>query len=76
MPGKGQALAQELLRLWRARESQFVSARLAWFMWTHRERIAAISKDPASKKARRPLQYFWGLRTKQLLEPQRYAHPH
>jgi glycosyltransferase involved in cell wall biosynthesis len=74
VPGKGQALTLELLSLWRARESQFVSCRLAWFFWKYRQRIHAISKDSASRKARRAFQYIWGLRTKQLLEPHRYAH--
>lgn len=74
VPGKGQAMTRELLSLWRDRETQFVSYRLARFLWKHRERIYAISKDSASKKARRPLEYVWGLRTKQLLEPHRYAH--
>ena len=74
VPGKGQAMTRELLGLWRARETQFVSYRLAYFLWKHRQRIDAISKDSASKKARRPFQYIWGLRTKQLLEPHRYAH--
>jgi glycosyltransferase involved in cell wall biosynthesis len=74
VPGKGQAMTLELLSLWRARESQFVSYRLAWFFWKHRERIHAISKDSPSKKARRGFQYIWGLRTKQMLEPHRYAH--
>lgn len=74
VPGKGQAMTKELLRLWRDRESQFVSFGLAWFFWQHRQRIHSISQESAFKKARRALQYFWGLRTKQLLEPQRYAH--
>ena len=74
VPGKGQALTRELLGLWRDRESQFISYRLAYFLWKLRQRVDAISKDSPSKKARRPLQYLWGLRTKQLLEPHRYAH--
>jgi glycosyltransferase involved in cell wall biosynthesis len=76
VPGKGQAMTRELLQLWRERESQFVSYRLAWFLFKHRRRAYAIAKDSPFKKARRPFQYVWGLRTKQLLEPHRYANTH
>ncbi len=75
VPGKGQALCQQLLRLWRDRESQFVSIGMARFFLKHRERIYAIPNDPSMKNKRRALQFLWGLRTKKLLEPSRYADP-
>lgn len=73
VPGKGQALAQELVRLWRARESHFTSARLAWFFYQHHHRIHAIPKNLRRKRFPQAMQYFWGLRTKRLIEPHRYV---
>ena len=73
VPGKGQAFAGELLRLWRQRESAFVSHRLALFMLRHRERLWALQHSTPRQRLRRSFQFFWGLRTKRLFEPQRYA---
>ncbi|MBC7992749.1 MAG: glycosyltransferase family 2 protein [Rhizobacter sp.] len=73
VPGKGQAFAQALLALWRARETQFISPRLAVFAWRHRQRLFAIQKSSEPKRMRQAAQLFWGLRTKQMLQPHRYA---
>ncbi len=75
VPGKGQALAQELLALWQARETQFISLALTRFAWRHRDRLYAFHKDRALRRMRRPLQFLLGLRTKQLFSPHRYAKP-
>lgn len=75
VPGKGQTLAQELLALWQSRETQFISPALTSFAWRHRDRLYAFHKDSALKRMKRPLQLIWGLRTKQLFSPHRYAKP-
>lgn len=75
VPGKGQTLAQELLALWQSRETQFISPALTRFAWRHRDRLYAFHKDSALKRMKRPLQLLWGLRTKQLFSPHRYAKP-
>ncbi|MEY4564935.1 MAG: hypothetical protein RLZZ618_4212 [Pseudomonadota bacterium] len=73
IPGKGQDLALELLALWQARETQWISGALFRFVWRHRTRLFAIDTDSNWKKFRKALTYLWGLRTKELLEPHRYV---
>jgi glycosyltransferase involved in cell wall biosynthesis len=72
VPNRGQPLARELLTLWREHESSFCSWRLVAFLWRHVARLEAIPLGSSAKKRRRALKYFWGVRTKRLLLPQRY----
>jgi glycosyltransferase involved in cell wall biosynthesis len=72
LPGDSQAFLQRLRDLWTARERQWVSLSLAFFLYRHRRRIYALrwSKRPS---LRHILRYAPGLRLKRLTNPSAYA---
>jgi glycosyltransferase involved in cell wall biosynthesis len=74
LPGSSQAFLERLRDLWTAREEQWASPALAWFLYKHRRRLYAL------KWSRRPslrhiLRYAPGLRLKRLSNPFAYAPP-
>jgi len=66
MPGPHQAFATELLGLWRARESQWISWRLWFLMRRHQEQLLKLTGMSKKKRARYCADFFWGLRALQL----------
>jgi glycosyltransferase involved in cell wall biosynthesis len=70
--GKGQAEALELLGLWKARENQWISWRLAWFLWSKADRYHAMTNAPLVSKKRKATSFFWGLRLKRWVKAFRY----
>jgi glycosyltransferase involved in cell wall biosynthesis len=74
LPGRSQAFLERLRDLWMAREAQWLSPGLAWFLWRHRRRLYALrwSRRPS---LRHILRYAPGLRLKRLSNPYAYAPP-
>jgi glycosyltransferase involved in cell wall biosynthesis len=73
--GKGQAEALELLSLWKAREHQWLSWRLAWFLWSKADRYHAMTNEALVFKKRKASSFFWGLRIKRWVKAFRYREP-
>jgi glycosyltransferase involved in cell wall biosynthesis len=66
LPGPHQAFASELLGLWRARETQWISWRLWRLMRRNGDRLLALTGMSAKKKARYCADFLWGLRAQGL----------
>jgi glycosyltransferase involved in cell wall biosynthesis len=73
LPGRHQSFIERLHRLWRAREQQWISPRLGYFMARHRDRLLAITTLPARKRKRFCRQFFWGVQLKRLTDQDAYA---
>ena len=73
LPGIHQAVVQKLSNLWRARESQWLSISLAWFLIRYSERLYSLTEKSRLKLARRSVKYMWGLRLKRLTNRYAYA---
>jgi glycosyltransferase involved in cell wall biosynthesis len=74
LPGPSKAFLERLRDLWAAREEQWLSPGLAWFLWRHRRRLYALrwSRRPS---LRHFMRYAPGLRMKRLSDPHAYAPP-
>ena len=70
LPGPHQPFTAELLRLWRARESQWISVALWRAMTSNQDRLLALTSMSGRKKARYCADFLWGLRA-QRLNPKR-----
>lgn len=62
LPGRHQAFAAELWRLWQQRESQWISPALWRAMSRHQDRLLALTRMPVRKRKRYCAEFFWGLR--------------
>ena len=62
LPGRHQPFIAELHRLWSARETQWLSLALGWFMLSHRRRLLALTKLSDKKQRRYARRFFRGLR--------------
>ena len=74
LPGSSKAFLERLRDLWTAREQQWLSVKLAFFLYRHRRRLYALTwaRRPS---LRRILRYALGLRLKRLSNPFAYAPP-
>jgi glycosyltransferase involved in cell wall biosynthesis len=70
-PGREQAFFRRLFELWRQRDDAILSPRLAGLMLRYRDRL--YPNDAPRRRRRLAMKYFWGLRLKRWLEPNRYA---
>jgi len=61
LPGRHQSFIAELHRLWSARETQWLSLSLGWFMLSHRRRLLALTKLSEKKQKRYCRRFFRGL---------------
>lgn len=75
LEGPHQEFLRELSLLWRARESQWISASLAWFMARHSQRLYALRRPRKSNLEilRRSVRFVWGLRLKRLANKYAYS---
>ena len=73
LPGRQQAFIAKLHRLWRARETQWLSPELGTLMVRHRDRLLAVTKLTNKRKRRYCRQFFWGLQLKRLTDRDGYA---
>lgn len=75
--GPHQQLITKFCDLWRARETQWLSPRLALFMARHGSRIFALQKQNKNRyrPIRRSMKFLMGLRLKRLTNKYAYASP-
>lgn len=75
LEGPHQEFLRELSLLWRARESQWISASLAVFMARHSQRLYALRRPRKSsfEILRRSVRFVWGLRLKRLANKYAYS---
>jgi glycosyltransferase involved in cell wall biosynthesis len=73
LPGPHQAFATELLKLWRARETQWISWRLWHAMRRNQDRLLALTGMSRKKQSRYCADFLWGLRAQGLRV--RQTHP-
>ena len=62
LPGRHRPFIAELHRLWSARETQWLSPALGWFMLSHRRRLLALTRLSDKKQKRYGRRFFLGLR--------------
>ena len=75
LPQGERSRAVEARDLWRAREAQWLSPRLAWFMSRNAPRYYAQVKPDRPFRRARALKYLPGLRLKRLTDPFGYRPP-
>jgi glycosyltransferase involved in cell wall biosynthesis len=75
LPSDSQAFLMELDRLWQARESQWVSIGLAWFLACNGRRLYVLQKENVSNFEiwRKSIKFSLGLRLKRLTHGYAYA---
>jgi glycosyltransferase involved in cell wall biosynthesis len=73
LPGRHQVFLSELLQLWSARESQWISPRLWRCMTRNKERLLALTTMSEKQRARYCADFFWGLSAKRLTRHKAYA---
>lgn len=74
LPGDNRKFIERLRDLWRAREDQFFSLRLAAFIFEHGPRIFALQR-PKPPRLKHALRFAIGLRLKRISNPHVYARP-
>ena len=72
LPGESQPFIREMLDLWIAREQQWFSLPLAWFIYRNGSRLFALRKA-GRYHLRQILRYAPGLRLKRMANPFAYA---
>jgi glycosyltransferase involved in cell wall biosynthesis len=71
LPGQHQSFVVKLHELWRARKTQWLSPALGALMLHHGERLLAATNLTGKKRRRYCRQFFWGLKSKRLMNSSR-----
>lgn len=68
--GRALATLAALLKCW---ERRFVCLTLCGFLLRYRHRFYALLPNGRLRRIRRALKYFWGLKTKRIIQPRKYG---